>query len=629
MTMTGKNGNKTLEQTAELFVLFDSSSKLDDLTAILNKNPIIISFDYESHELLTKNNVNHVVSDTFVSRDDLVNIQNNCYEYTKWFENDNFNKLLDYGGINLGLLIQVELNYFLVQFVKKFLEVEKVFAKNNSAEFFTSPNMFEFIRSHTDIVTELNSRDADQTFYYDTLQIPLKIVNRNVTLRVSKNHFVILKKTFDSLLSIFAGQHNPDKNKKTILLVESDPLRYHAFFKNLSNSNINFLMVNRRKPAVWNFKSFSIVKKSGCGIINTNSLFDNVAKSRMREKLPEINSIIQSMWQCDDFFVSFFSINGISFWPALKPRFKDLFTKRALESIYEIEISKRIFEKHKFDSILVWSEIGSTEQILVKLAKKFGIKIVLLQHGLFYDSESLGADNMNKFQGVYPIDADKYVIWGNIEERNQIKHGTTKEKLVVLGSPLYDESIDVKTENKSQNYILLATSGPVKENALDLTVETIEKNQKTIKKICEVVTKLNKNLIIKLHPSQDEFDPSNLTKEISPNIMVTKTGSIANLARSCDVFVMLDASTVVLDAHILKKPVISVLVKDSDYGIPSVLSQSCLLTDMDNFETTLKKVLTDTTLRETMIEKGTAYVNEYLVNLGSASTKLLNFLSDV
>lgn len=120
-----------------------------------------------------------------------------------------------------------------------------------------------------------------------------------------------------------------------------------------------------------------------------------------------------------------------------------------------------------------------------------------------------------------------------------------------------------------------------------------------------------------------------MAKEISQNIIVKKTDDIGKLTKSCDVFIVVDASTVILDAHLLKKPVISVLVKDSDYGIPSVLNQSCLLTDMNNFEITLKKVLTDGDLRKTMIERGTMYVNDYLVNQGTASISLLKFLNAI
>ena len=400
-------------------------------------------------------------------------------------------------------------------------------------------------------------------------------------------------------------------------------------FEILPNMPLNLISFNRRKPSVWNFESFSIIKNSGCGIITASALLDAVTKNRIKNGISIMTTKIDLLWKNEDFFESFFSINESSFWKILKPKFKELFTKRAFESVSEIEMAKRLLEKHHFNSVLLLSEIGSTEQIIVKLAKRLGVKIVLLQHGLFYDSDSQGAYNMNKFQGVFPIDADKYVVWGNIEETYQLKHNIPKDKLQVLGAPLYDEIFDTMAKNELGNYILLATSGPVKENALDLTIETIEKNRKTIKKICEVVSKMNKKLIIKLHPSQNEFDPSNLTKEINSNIIVKKTGSISQLIKSCDIFIVIDASTVILDAHLLKKPVISVLVKDSDYGIPSVLSQSCILTDMDNFETVLQKVLTDENLRKSMIEKGTAYAKEYLINQGSTSTKLLKFLSDI
>lgn len=608
-------------------VLFDSSSKIEDLKKILNKKPRIISFDYESHEILEKNNITHEISDHFVSRDELVNVQNSCYNFAKWFEYDAIKKLIDYEGINLGLLIQVELNYFLVQFVKKFVEITKIFNQNRQAHFIASPALFDSIKLHTS-VTKLNSNIISQDFYYDVVKIPVNIKGHNFTIRFSKDRFNKLKKIFEITLKLLLGSPKIEKTKKTILAIEFDTIRYKKIFENIPNTQLNLIVFNRRRPAIWNTETFSIIKNSGCSIITSYSLMDKTLKYRVKECLSASNSKIQSLWELDNFFESFFSINGISFWQILRPLFKELFTKRAFEVIPEIEMTKRLFEKYHFDSILVWLEIGSTEQIVVKLAKRFGIKIILLQHGLFYDSDSQGAYNMNKFQGVYPIDADKYVVWGKIEEKHQIKRGTQHEKLTVLGSPLYDDIFNIVQENDLKNFVLLATSGPVKENAIDLTVETIQKNRQTIRKICEVVTKMNKKLVIKLHPSQDEFNPVEMVKEISPNITVQNTGDIAKLIKACDIFVTIDASTVILDAHMLKKPVISVLVKDSDYGTPSVLTDSCILTNMDDFEKTLQKVFTDENFRKTMIEKGTAYTNEYLVNQSNASIELLRFLSD-
>lgn len=627
--MIGKNGRKADLEKISRIVLFDSSSNITDLQKIPSDTSKIISFDYESHVLLEQNGVVHEISDHYMTRDELVNIQNNCYRFAKWFEDDELVKLLDYEGINLGLFIQVELNYFLVSFTKKFVEVGKVFDKYPMSSFISSPFLYDFIKLRTDLVTNLNPAHSSHTFYYDTVRIPVKIGGHNITLHISNNQFGRLKKIFDILMAIIFDPKKIDKRKKSTLIVEFDPIRYKKIFDDLPNASVNLLVFNRRRPTIWNRKSFSTIKNSGCSVITSYLLNDNIVKNRVNENSKLFSKKFQTIWELDDFFESFFSINGLSFWKILKPRFKELFTKRIDEVIPEIEITKRIFEKYKLDSVLVWSEIGLTEQIVVKLAKQFRVKIVLFQHGLFFDSDSKGAYNMNKFQGVYPIDADKYVVWGTIEEKHQLKSGTPSDKLEVLGTPLYDDISNLKSDDHLTNYILLATSGPVKENALDLTVETIEKNHQAIKEVCIAVTSLNKKLVIKLHPSQDEFDPSQLAKEVSSNVIVKKTGSIAQLAKSCDVFVMIDASTVLLDAHLLRKPVISIAVKDSDYGIPSVMSESCALTDVAGFEETLHRILTDDNFRNSLIEKGTTYVNKYVVNQGNSSQKLLEFLASL
>lgn len=615
--------NLALKQNS-IIVLFDSNSNIEELKKILHRNPLIISFDYETHQILEKNNIMHQISDDFVTRDDLVQIQNKCYDLVKWYETNPQSSLIEYEGVNLGSTIEVELNYFLVSFVKSFVEIAKIFAKNSYNAFIVSTKFYETISLFTNSVTKLETQTTDnQDFYYDSVNTSLKIRGHNFNLHLSKSQFDKLKKLFEIMLDLL---FNPKKiNNKTVLLVEFNTISYKKIFETLPNIDLNLISYNRRRPIIWNLETFSIIRKSGCRIVTDHSLMDANTENKIKNIIQHMELNIKSIWSNDTFYMSFFSIDGISFWKILKPILMDLFNKRAIQAISEIEMTKNLLKKYKFNAILVWSEIGSTERIVVKLAKRFGIPIVLLQHGLFYDSNSDGAYRMNKFQGVFPVCADKYAVWGRIEEKHQLQHDPSNKKLEVLGSPLHDNILSV-SESKYQDYILLATSGPVKENALDLTVDTIEKNKQVIKKICEVVSKMNKNLIIKLHPSPDEFDPSEMVRKIDPKITVLKTDNIASLIKSCQIFIMIDASTVILDAHLLRKPVISVLVKDSDYGIPTVLQNSCVTTDVENFENVFTSVLNDEIFRKTLINKGTNYVNEYLINQGTASEKLLNFL---
>ena len=104
-------------------------------------------------------------------------------------------------------------------------------------------------------------------------------------------------------------------------------------------------------------------------------------------------------------------------------------------------------------------------------------------------------------------------------------------------------------------------AGPTKEVTFDLTIENIEKNIETIKKITEIVVSHNKKLIVKLHPSPDEYDPSKILRKINPEIEIIKTGNIAELIKKCILFIVIDVSTSIIDAHLLGKPVLSVPVK--------------------------------------------------------------------
>ena len=58
-----------------------------------------------------------------------------------------------------------------------------------------------------------------------------------------------------------------------------------------------------------------------------------------------------------------------------------------------------------------------------------------------------------------------------------------------------------------------------------------------------------------------------ITTSINSEIKVIKEGKISPLIQSCELLIVIDFSSVILDAHILGKPVISLTVKDNQWGI--------------------------------------------------------------
>jgi hypothetical protein len=355
----------------------------------------------------------------------------------------------------------------------------------------------------------------------------------------------------------------------------------------------------------------------------TNKTIDEHIKKTKDSLINQLNHI----WKQEDFFKTFFSIDDISFWNIIKFFLIELCEKRMLEAIPEIIITQELFKKIKISSILVWSENGFNEQIAIKIAKRSNIKVILMQHGMYWETDE--NYEPNKFAGMLPEESDKLIVWG--KQTNQyITRCGFPEKTEELGSPSYEIIFDRKKMNLmyKTNSILLATSSPKKNEVFDLTVQTMQNYENVIKKICQVISKTNKKLIIKLHPFQEETDVSNIIKEIDPTISVIKSGNITSLIEKCEIFITIDFSTTILEAQILNKPVISVFVKDRNLKqVPPVFSSnSCIVTNLENFESSLNKALFDNEYKQEIIKNAEKFVNGYISNQSNSVEKILAFL---
>ena len=625
---------KNMNKNSESIILFDSISDLDDLDKINSEHTSkIISFDYDTHNILKDKKINHQTSDNYLSKNDLKIIQKTAYSISEWYSSDVISKDISYKGVNLGSLVKAELINILVNYIKKFFELYKISKEFTNSTFIGSQMCCKIMKNFSKKINKFkNSKTEDlQQFPLDSIKIKMKIGTRNHSMEfgISKNLFKKLKSVSEKSSKFLLPKNNSIReSSKNILIIEFDPIKYQSFFEQMPKSNLNFLMYNQRRPAIWNIQSYNLIKKSGCLIQTKNSLSNaNLIKTISNGKF-QFEAKMTDLFSNESFFKSFFSIQGISFWPTFKEYFQEYFRKRALEFIEEIELTKKLMEKYDFSSILILSEVGPNERIALQLAHQRQIPVCLVQHGINYDTKE--SYDMNAAKGALPIESDHFLCWGKIGEEFSQNMGINSEKVHSIGSPIFDRLRFDEHDSLKNDCVLLAPAGPTKEHASDLTVEIIEKYMDAIKKICQLVTKYNKKLIIKIHPSPDELDPSFIAKQINSQIKVVKEGNISPLVQSCDLMIVIDFGSPVLDAHILKKPVISVSVKDNGWGIPTALkNNSCLTTDLEKFEDDLKDVLNNNDIRNQLIKNGTKSSNEYLSHQSNGSTKLIGFLEEL
>ena len=185
--MTGKSGKSQSNNTPSKLVtvlLYDSSFNIDELLNIVKeKNPLVISFDYESHKLLIKYKIKHKISDDYLSEKDIQNIQKNSYSLSQWFTNPTISNILEFEGINLGQLFYIEFHFFLVPFLKKFVELTHIFKLHSAAKFVGSSQLYEIISTFTDNTIKLQNNIDKKYFLNDSVPLNLMFFKKKFTIR--------------------------------------------------------------------------------------------------------------------------------------------------------------------------------------------------------------------------------------------------------------------------------------------------------------------------------------------------------------------------------------------------------------------------------------------------------------
>jgi len=624
--MTGKNGkisNSLDSSSIKNIVFFDSSCNFENFKNTLDTCDLIITFDYFSHNLLTSKKIAHEISDNYIIESDLSLIQKKSYHFSEWYSKDSIQKILNYEGVNLGELYYAELHYFLVPFLKKLLEIHKISSQYVDSIFISSGILYQIIKNHSKNSVEIQTNNkSSEEFLYDSVQFPLKIGTFSHTLKFSRKNYKKIKSFSDKIINqLFGYKKRFSENNKSVLIVEFDTVRYERLLHESKNYPINLVSFCRRRPSIWNNSSFNIIKNSNC-IIETESSLKNNLKNIDFQKI--IKSKLLELWEMESFFQGYFSLNDKSFWTILSPFFKELTEKRFPEAIFEINNAKELFEKYDFSSIMVWSELGFNEKILIKLARTKQIPVVLIQHGLGFETEK--AIEFTKFMGGIPKYIDHYIVWGNSFKDYLLKSNFEGAKIQILGSTLHDDYFN-SSNICGNDYLLLTTTSPVKNEINGLLVKSRCNYEKVISEICKIMKKLNKKLIIKTHPDFEDIDITEIVKNVNGDITILKTANILELMPSSELLISIDFSTTILEGQILKKPIFAIPATDYKYGKHKIFtSNSTSLINIENLEKSLKDYFESNTIKNEIISKQNSFVNEYFSNQGTATKNILDFL---
>ena len=615
----------------EKIILVDSTSNFENIKNFFKKenNLSIISFDYKSHKKLENGNIPHQISDDYITDLQCKTIQDYVYKFTYWYFEKDFSKFLEYREINLGRLFQDELLNFFVRFLKKFKEIEIIFASNQNKEFLAENELFDIIQFFTNSTLNLQkSTKKFHSFPHEEMRVNLKIAGYEKSLFLSRDRYLKLKKLSDFLINKMFSPKITDNTKTKILFAEYNTERYKELFLKSKKFNAEIFFYGKRRPAFWNGSTLKTIRNSKCKIITNHLIYDNVAKHEEKLGIKKMRTQLSELWKKNSSLEKFFTFGDFEVFTLIKPVLVELIENRLSRTIHEIELVNRMFQKIRFDFSVIINELGFSEQIISCLSKTHKVKCIHMQEGFHWDTIAAHANLTS--QGAYLHDADTLAVWGDIDRSISIENGgIPSNKVRIIGAPRYDNLFN--SETKKQDYILLASSGdPQPEEVNGIRINKIEEYLTDILQISKIVRELDEEVFIKLHPSPTQLmDLVELGKKIDPKITIVSHGEITSLLPSAKLVISIGMSSAIIEALILKKPVIFIPGIDYNWGDPSIINEKgCLISSINELKNDLKGVLNNTKLYAEQQNSSRKYLSKLISHHGNASDEFYKYLKN-
>jgi len=433
-----------------------------------------------------------------------------------------------------------------------------------------------------------------------------------------------------------------------------DNLKIIKYKSNLINKNNNVGKISEIADSIQNFISkikVSLLKKTDnkiffCGNKNT---FEHIIKRfpKKKNKIIKCNDVLQKSLFINKRYIPFYKFSGLKtkyqeelikniknfkretnnlqfldnlnlekeLVPILRGQIYYYLNVKFLKISEVINEMLNLIKKKKIDLIMLYADVNPFEKTFAQVGKMFNIPSIVIQHGI-----------IGSKRGFLPKSADYILVFGEESKKQLIKWGYPKNSIIITGSPQFDKYANIKIEKKQKNKIVFIMDTIDFNCPLSYWKKVYKILFKTLKKFPEY------KLIIKWRDDKTLLRlPKLIGNEVGfYNYSILKDNLFkkvcpVKLFADSDI-VILTGSTMVFDAFLSKKPVISIYIKrinvPKDFGGHTPIK---IIHNQKSLEKAINKSKKQTKKDFPEIKK---YLKKELFKLdGKASDRVVDFIN--
>ena len=605
---------------------------------IQNKNAKIFSFTLEVHKRLESDTIIHQIADDLLTQEEQLQLFDKGVEFLSWYSHISLDDL-KFEGVNLLKIFDThEFNSYLRPILVKFLTIKRIVEKEKPTKIICTSSLSDIVQSiinKNNIETEFFHNNNEQKLFWDRITIKYNLGPIPISFNLSKNNYLKIKKFVESILGFFSGFWLDFKSskKKSIVILEFNTEYFSTFFQAMKNYDGNVILVNRRRSATWSKKAIGTIRKSGCKVLNFDSILKENEKYKINLLVADYSKKLDIFWGNSPFFNNIFQIENCGFWNVIKEFIMKKYSEKLPEFILLILNAKNIFQNFDVSCIVSLNEIGETEKAFLEFNNK-KVPSILLEHGF---TERIDRTKRFDVLSNYNNFNDKIAVWGN-EKKNYLlkEYDMDPNRIIVTGSPRHDAYFNSRTEKKQLKEItILIAPHPISDISVYSTTNLKLKFEKTIEEIILILKKFdNVKIIVKLHQIQlkHNLEIYSLIKKIDKLIPVYSSVSVIETINHADVVLVISTenigtSTILLESMILGKPTMNIILDDEipEYGY--VKDKATLtISNNSNLEKNFKNILFDADFRKELIHNADVFVEKFMSYRGNASEKFASTL---
>ena len=616
---------------SNFIILLQKESDFSKFNDEIKKNPssVIFALDYESHIYLEENQIQHKIGDDLLSESDLLQIDDQTLNFIKNWIPKEFQKKFMLNNIFLPDLIEHELFSYLLTIFTSTIIIKKIITNEKPSQIIDFTQFNEYTESLIGSDTKIQkiTPDSEKAFYHDKIHVNFSVMKIPINLKISRKTFHNIKKITAKITDRILDTDVNQITKKSVLLVNFDPIQYDLLLEELKAEDIDVILYNPRKPAVTNLKSLNIIKNSEAKIFDMyndeKSLHSEIVNNQQ-----VFESILENIFKNKGHFENILTLFKDGIWDSIRESLQNICRERINDSIKRILILTKFFGDYDIRLILQWTEVGQEEKECMRVGKNYQVPSFMLQHGRFLTSKKW--TKFSNFTGHFPHKkiSDGQFVWGSLTEEFGKSQGY--DNIIISGSPKHDKFFKHKKNNVNSNKILIATTGSMNLSADTSTINSQLKHDRMIMKIYNTLKKIpDKEIIVRTHPSPILTEHiKQLFNQLDSKVSFVNDRDLIEVINDSELILSFNNSTICLDAIALNTPVISFQTDEWSFDEEIVQQNGVIaVRNISECETFVKKILFDDSFRENLLHKSQLFLDKYLANQGTSSRYLAKTIS--